>query len=604
MQKTLTQLRNLRTFKGEPTTFWNHYLDSLITTGELDAALILLFNGSDIQSWRPLAAGPRSVDASKLLTDLQKQVPKIAPVCKKTGSAWYMQSSVGYGGFHIPLITPDTFCIALFTVSNSNEEQMKERISNLCTLSDLALLYQKNIQSSKADILREKSEGVLEIIAGLNNTTKFLAAAMYLCNEICTRFSSSRASIGWIKGGSVKLISTSATDEFEKKMEAVDFLEQAMEEAVDQESEIVFPSSIDTPTITKDHETYAKKVSAGSILSLPIRRNDEIIAICTIEREDETFSTSELTTLRLILSQCATRLEHLFLSDRFIGKKAIHKLHSWGKLLLGPEHTTAKIIALAVTVILLVVCFFPVPYKITAPVILKTDNIAYITSPFNGYIEKVDVVAGDKVSLNQSLLSLDIQEFLLEEASLTAEKNRLTREAEKARANGQLAEMRIAEAQVAQTEAKLGTIKSRINQSTIHSPFNGIIVEGDLKERLGAPVTQGEVLYKIGQLSGIFAELNIHESDIERIKDNMKGRISLAGRPGEKFHISLERVESVAFPDKAGSVFHARTSITSDLPEWFRPGMTGIAKLDAGKKPLIWIAGHKTVDFLLLKFWW
>lgn len=604
MHTTLTQLQRLRSFTGEPTEFWNLYLDSFIKAGELQSAMILLFNGSDLQSFRPLAAGPRSKDAATLLSELQTEAAKIAPVVKKTSSAWYVKGSKGIGGIQLPLANTNTFCMLLFMSNNADEEVMKQHIATFSTFCDMAVHYQNSVQHSQANLLKERSEGILEVIAGLNSINKFLAGSMYVCNELCTRFTASRVSIGWVKRGAVKLISTSATDDFEKKMEAVDLLEQAMEEAVDQESEIIFPASAEAPTIAKDHKSYAKKVQSAAVLSIPIRKEGDIIAICTIERAEGSFAIAEITALRLILSQVSARLEHLFLSDRFVGKKLIHRLGKWSKKLVGPEHTTAKVIGLAASALLLFLCFVPVPYKISAPVILKTDNIAFITSPFEGYIEKVNAVAGDKVTQNQSLISLDIQEFLLEEASLTAEKNRLVRESEKARATGHLAEMRIAEAQVAQTEAKLGTIRARITQSTIHSPFNGIIVEGDLKERLGSPVKQGEILYKVGQLSGIYAELNVHESDIRNIATNMTGRIALAGRPADKFPIILESVKPAAIADKSGSMFQTRTILTSELPDWFRPGMTGIAKIDAGKKPLIWIMGHKTVDFLLLKFWW
>jgi hypothetical protein len=37
---------------------------------------------------------------------------------------------------------------------------------------------------------------------------------------------------------------------------------------------------------------------------------------------------------------------------------------------------------------------------------------------------------------------------------------------------------------------------------------------------------------------------------------------------------------------------------------WWRPGMTGLCKLEAHKHSLFWILTHRTVDFLRMKFWW
>jgi hypothetical protein len=32
--------------------------------------------------------------------------------------------------------------------------------------------------------------------------------------------------------------------------------------------------------------------------------------------------------------------------------------------------------------------------------------------------------------------------------------------------------------------------------------------------------------------------------------------------------------------------------------------MSGIAKINAGERSLLWIITHRTVDFLRLKLWW
>jgi hypothetical protein len=32
--------------------------------------------------------------------------------------------------------------------------------------------------------------------------------------------------------------------------------------------------------------------------------------------------------------------------------------------------------------------------------------------------------------------------------------------------------------------------------------------------------------------------------------------------------------------------------------------MTGISKINGGRKTLLWIVSHRTVDFIRLKLWW
>src|SRR5207249_11584189 len=122
------------------------------------------------------------------------------------------------------------------------------------------------------------------------------------------------------------------------------------------------------------------------------------------------------------------------------------------------------------------------------------------------YIEKVFVRAGDPVEQGGALLALKTVELKLEEASAFADGTRYQREAEKARAGKALADMRIAEALTEQAKARLDLIRYHIANATIRSPFAGVVVEGDLRERIAAPVKQGDALYKVARTDTLYAE--------------------------------------------------------------------------------------------------
>jgi hypothetical protein len=53
-----------------------------------------------------------------------------------------------------------------------------------------------------------------------------------------------------------------------------------------------------------------------------------------------------------------------------------------------------------------------------------------------------------------------------------------------------------------------------------------------------------------------------------------------------------------------GNVFLVQCGFPESFPSWWRPGMTGVGKLNAGKQTLLWIFTHRTMDFLRLKLWW
>ena len=42
----------------------------------------------------------------------------------------------------------------------------------------------------------------------------------------------------------------------------------------------------------------------------------------------------------------------------------------------------------------------------------------------------------------------------------------------------------------------------------------------------------------------------------------------------------------------------------SEIEDWWRPGMAGVAKINTGQRSLLWIFTHRLEDFLRMKLWW
>ena len=58
----------------------------------------------------------------------------------------------------------------------------------------------------------------------------------------------------------------------------------------------------------------------------------------------------------------------------------------------------------------------------------------------------------------------------------------------------------------------------RLSQARIEAPFEGVVVEGDLRERVGSPVKQGEVLLKVARLDPMYVEGKVHERNIHLLE--------------------------------------------------------------------------------------
>jgi multidrug efflux pump subunit AcrA (membrane-fusion protein) len=163
--------------------------------------------------------------------------------------------------------------------------------------------------------------------------------------------------------------------------------------------------------------------------------------------------------------------------------------------------------------------------------------------------------------------------------------------------------MRIAQAQADQAQVRLDMIRYHLSQAVLKAPFPGVIVEGDLKKRIGAPVKQGDALFKVARTDRIYVECEVAERDIHEVRGDATGEIAFAGQPKLKFPIKLERIEPSAQPKEKDNVFTVRCQFDGPLQPWWRPGMSGVAKINVGSRTFFWVISHRTIDFLRLYFW-
>ena len=128
-------------------------------------------------------------------------------------------------------------------------------------------------------------------------------------------------------------------------------------------------------------------------------------------------------------------------------------------------------------------------------------------------------------------------------------------------------------------------------------------MEGRHRERLGASVKQGELLFRVARLDGVYAEIDVDERDIQDVRLKAGGELSFTSRPSEGFPLTVTRIDPGGTVKKGANLFVVRGDLVG-VRDWWRPGMTGIAKIRAENRSLGWILTHRLVDFLRLRLWW
>jgi multidrug efflux pump subunit AcrA (membrane-fusion protein) len=160
----------------------------------------------------------------------------------------------------------------------------------------------------------------------------------------------------------------------------------------------------------------------------------------------------------------------------------------------------------------------------------------------------------------------------------------------------------ILRAKRAQTLTQLRLVEQQLERINLVAPFSGLVVKGDLSQAIGSPVERGEVLYEIAPTDGYRVVIKVDDRDIGLIKLRQQGRLKLSGIPDRTMTITIDRITPVATSEHGRNYFRVE-AVMDGHSDLFRPGMQGVAKIEIGRKKLIWIWARPLIDWLRLFVW-
>ncbi|MFG0326223.1 MAG: HlyD family efflux transporter periplasmic adaptor subunit [Phycisphaerales bacterium JB037] len=137
----------------------------------------------------------------------------------------------------------------------------------------------------------------------------------------------------------------------------------------------------------------------------------------------------------------------------------------------------------------------------------------------------------------------------------------------------------------------------------MRAPIDGVIVEGDFKDRIGSTISLGEPMFVVAQLENMVATIKVPDSDIAYIEEGMAGSLATKSRPGDRYALTVDRIVPLARPEEGGNAFEVRATL-ADPAAWMRPGMEGLVKLETGDRSIAWILSRRIRDTLRMWLWW
>ncbi len=253
------------------------------------------------------------------------------------------------------------------------------------------------------------------------------------------------------------------------------------------------------------------------------------------------------------------------------------------------------------------------------PTILASGALTYesqvtLTPEIAGRVKEILVAEGDVVKQGQMLLRLDPEaaradiaqiEAALRQSALNIERQTVNRDAQvvKWKRNELLkdkglidaskfddlvtqkdmaeVELRSSREEYKQTEARLAQARERLSKTETRSPISGKVTaifikvgETAIPSATGSSIA-GSTLLQVADTTSVYAEINIDETDVARVKVGADAKIVPAAFPDKTM---LGKVEHVAIWPKQTSgqskIYTAKIRLTVEPGVTFHPGMS------------------------------
>ncbi len=491
-----------------------------------------------------------------------------------------------------------------------DERRARDRLRSMQLVAGYFDFYMLRRSSEHTKLMAAAHQDVLQFSSAVATAEGFQNATANLCNEMATRFGADRVSLGWVKGArggrgaKCKLMALSHTEEFDRRQELSTQIVAVMEESADQDEVVQYdPKGNSTANITREAQRLSIMEGNKRVTSMPLRNMGEVIGVVTLEFPETRPSTpQETTSIAVATELLAPQLYDRHEADRWLVMRAGSSLKKGAGKVVGPQYMLAKLITVAVIGLLAFLTFYTPMYQVKAPFTLVPAMQRELSAPISGTILEVLVEPGDRVESGTPLLRFDTSDLRTQLDEAIKQREVARREALAAEGENKVAEGLIAQKRMEAAQASIVFFESQIAKATITSPIDGVVLQGNLEDRIGDTVQAGENLFVIGDPATLFAELRVPEKDIQEISLASVGELATSTRPGDKYPIAVMRITPMGQAVEGKNVFAVRAELDKPVEGGF-PGVQGTARIDVEERPLIVQWTRPLIDWVRLQRW-
>jgi multidrug efflux pump subunit AcrA (membrane-fusion protein) len=282
----------------------------------------------------------------------------------------------------------------------------------------------------------------------------------------------------------------------------------------------------------------------------------------------------------------------------------------------GPHRRRVLLRLAAVAAIIVAILLYPKLDTIEGNCGLQPMQRSVVVPEVPGRVEKVFVREGSTVKKGDPIAQLDKFRIETELSKLAQDKLRLENEAKRLSGQGDEASAQVAlnEARSADEQEKL--LRADLEATTLRAPIDGRVLTKDIELHTGEFIQAGTPFAEVAGLDRWEVQAEIPEKQIgsleKRFAADAKSAIDLSfilySQSAHTFRTRIERhdqVSAVAYPREKENVFIVTVQdvpVPDEIKAALRPGLTGRAKVELGRKPLIAIWATKIANWARLRW--
>jgi biotin carboxyl carrier protein len=451
---------------------------------------------------------------------------------------------------------------------------------------------------------QHSSQEALNLQAAFLAQAELAQAGAVLCNQLAAALRCERVVLGMSEHDEMNVLAVSHGVRPQPGNELARLLGAALQETADQGVRVLYPAPVtDRMRVVLAHaELHAR--SSLTLASVPLVHQGEVVGALLVERRaDAAFSAANLA----MLEATAQALAPVLQMRQKAARPWSQRFHAGLKAAMArlrqrddPLPKLALGVGLAAT---LAATLIPLPYRIGAPARLEGAVQRVVVAPMDGYLQRTHVRPGDVVAEGDVLLEMADQDLLLEqrkwESALIQHENGYAA----ALARADRSQFIIAQGKASEARAQLDLVRRQLGRARLVAPIAGVVIKGDLTQALGAPVQRGETLVVLAPQGQFRLIVEVDERDVRHVQAGQRGQVALSALPGEPVPFEVERVTPVARVNEGRNAFEVQARLLDAAAATLRPGLNGVAKIDAGERSAAWMLARRVVEGARSALW-